>query len=230
MSYFVYLSEEWTPLKFNLGTKEIYELLTETIIPSVPVSLSFTPAALYIRSRNSILYFACLAIWNFNFFLIRSSLQFLFLTKAAAAESYCENCNESCLNGSSGEFFRQQTLSLNTITCTVVCQYEYKPKSDSDVHSTPLVSHLKRKHPKLYYETVEEEKEKKSRRQLLLLILNRNRKKKAVRLLKNNLQQWLNFQSQVEVSKDAGFNVESIDVYSFQHTSNGSLMFIRPRR
>ena len=80
----------------------------------------------------------------------RTEVYFLFLTKAAATVSYCENYTDNCLNGSSEEFHGQQTLSfeVNTPTCTVEgYQYKYRPKSCSDVQTTPLVGHLKRKHP-----------------------------------------------------------------------------------
>ena len=51
---------------------------------------------------------------------------------------------------------------VNTSTCTAQgCEYKYKPKSGSDVHATPPVGHLKRKHSILYSEAVEEEKKTK---------------------------------------------------------------------
>ena len=68
-----------------------------------------------------------------------------FLNKAAAAVSYCKNCTESCLNGSSVKFYGQQYFryGVNMATCTVEkCQYKYMPKSGSDVHATRLVGRL----------------------------------------------------------------------------------------
>ena len=41
------------------------------------------------------------------------------------------------------------------------CGYEYRPNRGSDVHATPLIGHLKRKHPQIYSEAVEEEEKKK---------------------------------------------------------------------
>ena len=76
---------------------------------------------------------------------------------------------------------------------------QYKPKSGSDNHATPLVGHSKRNHLSLCFKAVEEEKKKKPKASNI--ILNPNRKKQAVQLLENNMQQWLNFQAEAKVSK-----------------------------
>ena len=39
---------------------------------------------------------------------------------------------------------------VDMATCTVEeCQYEYKPKSNLDIHATPLIAHLETKYLKL---------------------------------------------------------------------------------
>ena len=80
---------------------------------------------------------------------------------------------------------------VKTATFTVEgSQYEYKPKSGSDVHATPLVGHLKRKHPNFCSEGVEKEKKKKPKSSSLkFVILIAITKEQAVRLLENNFQQ-----------------------------------------
>jgi len=52
----------------------------------------------------------------------------------------------------------------NTATCTIEeCDYVYTPKKGSEVHSKPLIDHLKRKHPDIYKKAVEVEDSKKQR-------------------------------------------------------------------
>lgn len=46
-------------------------------------------------------------------------------------------------------------FTKSTAKCTL-CDYQYEPKSGSDVHSKPLQDHLKRKHADEYQKAVEE--------------------------------------------------------------------------
>ena len=59
------------------------------------------------------------------------------------------------------------SYGVNTATCLVEeSQYDYKPKSGSDVYARPLIDHLKRKHPNPYSKTIEEEKKTKPKAQI----------------------------------------------------------------
>ena len=57
---------------------------------------------------------------------------------------------------------RHFRIEENSANCKVEgCGYEYRPKRGSDVDATPLIGHLKRKHPQIYSEAIEEKEKKK---------------------------------------------------------------------
>ena len=94
---------------------------------------------------------------------------------------------------------RHFRIGVNSANCKVEgCGYEYRPKRGSDVHATPLIGHLKRKHPQIYSEAVEEEKKKPK---VLSLTSFFRHKERATRLLHRNPQLSLNIPQHVKVSR-----------------------------
>ena len=55
-------------------------------------------------------------------------------------------------------------ITKTTAKCTL-CDYLYQPKTGSDVHSKPLIDHLKRKHEEEFKKEVEEAEQSTSRGQ-----------------------------------------------------------------
>ena len=85
----------------------------------------FTPDLFYIRGKSFIA-FSSHVYLMYILTLFKSEVQ-LFLTKATAVVSYCENCTRSCSNGSSEELYWQQTLLLwskHGYLHAEGCQYE----------------------------------------------------------------------------------------------------------
>ena len=100
------------PQKVNVGTKEFYKLLIETIILRIPVRLRFTSAGFYIRSKIFLFFFLSYVYRIYISTLFKSEVKFLFVTKAPAVVSHRENCTERFSNGSTEELYRQQNFLL----------------------------------------------------------------------------------------------------------------------
>ncbi|KAK4317335.1 hypothetical protein Pmani_006442 [Petrolisthes manimaculis] len=68
------------------------------------------------------------------------------------------------------EFIGNQyfTYTKKTAECKHVgCGYTYAPKSGSDLHSKPLIDHLKRRHLEEYNKAIDEAEEKRARKRKL---------------------------------------------------------------